>query len=134
MHSTHRILTIGIAAALAAGCGGGGGGDSAPAASAPPAPPVANTAPTVSTEQLVVVTSGAPATISATGNDADGDTLSYSWTQTSGMPVNSPQGASSASYSFTPAAGLRHLSQGGVILGVNSHRHDDCYLHNTPFV
>ena len=105
MHATQRILTIGIAAALAAGCGGGGGG-SEPSVSAPPAPPAANTAPTVSTERLVVVTSGAPATITATGTDADGDTLSYSWTQTSGTPIANPQGASSASFSFAPAAGL----------------------------
>jgi hypothetical protein len=75
-----------LAAALALGCGGSG--------TPPPPPPPSNHVPDVTAGvAATVVMIGASTQASATATDADNDTLTYSWAQTS--PA-SPQGSFSA--------------------------------------
>lgn len=97
-------LLVAFTASLT-GCGGGGGGGGDTGSSGSTPTPVTNTAPTVSTEAIVVASSDTSILLSATGDDADGDTLTYNWTQTRGTAVTNAQGFDTASPSFTPAAG-----------------------------
>jgi MYXO-CTERM domain-containing protein len=60
-----------------------------------------NRAPSV-TASSVTVDERSTATLSATGSDADGDTLTYAWTQLSGEPVTL-SGANSATATFSTA-------------------------------
>ena len=82
--SSVRTLLLAAGAALLTACsGGGGGGSSSPP---PPPPPPANAAPVVSfTLSAGTVDEGQPFTVDATGSsDADGDSLSFTLTQTGG--------------------------------------------------
>ncbi|MEM7503431.1 MAG: hypothetical protein AAF417_15370 [Pseudomonadota bacterium] len=81
-----------------AACGGGGGG--AGGGSSSPAPVASNLAPTISTEALVLGSSGQTVTLTATASDPDGDTLTYTWSQTRGVTVTEQQGFSAATMSF----------------------------------
>lgn len=75
-----RMLII-CAAVLAPGCGGGGGGGSTGGGTA------GNTAPAISSlsaSKSVVLTSGDSSSLTVSASDANGDTLSYSWTATGG--------------------------------------------------
>jgi hypothetical protein len=102
---TQRLWLLGALAAGLTGCGGGGSSDTGVGGLSPTPPTATNTPPTVSAEPLVVVTSGASTSLTATGNDVDGDTLSYSWTQTRGTSVTGQQGFNTPNPGFTPAVG-----------------------------
>ena len=66
---------------------------------------VVNGAPTVTASAApATVNVGEASQLSATADDPDGDTLTYSWAQTGGPAGGTLTGASSASASFTPAA------------------------------
>lgn len=71
-----------VAALLCYGCGGGGGGSTG---SQPPPP--TNRPPTVSTVDELEVQGGGVALLTAVADDPDGDALSFTWSQTSGTPV-----------------------------------------------
>ncbi len=70
------------------GCSGGGGGSTNTPAPGPAPAPV-NRAPSVNiTAPLTVVDELQMISVSAAGSDADGDSLTYSWTQTGGPSLN----------------------------------------------
>ena len=68
-----------------------------PTVSAVNRPPVANAGPDQSVE------TNTPVTLTGAGSDPDGDTLSYSWTQTGGTPVALT--GSGNEITFTPSSG-----------------------------
>ena len=76
------ISALALSGALLAACSGGGSGSPPP----PPPPPPVNSAPTaVLTASSTTVDEGQSLTLDASGSsDADGDTLSFSWSQVSG--------------------------------------------------
>ncbi len=101
-----RLVAVWTACLLAlSACGGGGGGGGGDAAAPPPTAPSANNAPTASSDPLVVGTSGSTISLSVQASDPDGDTLTYSWTQTRGTAVESRQGFDASAMSFQPAVG-----------------------------
>jgi PKD repeat protein len=64
-----------------------------------------NRAPTVTASATpATVDVGEASTLAATASDPDGDSLTYSWAQTSGPAGGALSGANTASASFTPAA------------------------------
>jgi PKD repeat protein len=64
---------------------------------------VSNSVPTVDASALpTTVNVGQPSTLSAIGNDADGDTLAYSWARTSGPTSGTLTNANTATATFTP--------------------------------
>ncbi len=75
-----------LAAVSLAACGGGGGDDSPLSPPSPPPPPT-NQAPTVSVGVDQTVNENSTVTLTATASDPNGDTLTYSWRQTSGAAV-----------------------------------------------
>ncbi|HNP35080.1 MAG TPA: PKD domain-containing protein [Woeseiaceae bacterium] len=89
--------SLSFLAAGLAGCGGGGGGDSSPN------PPPANVAPTANAGADQNVTTGTTVTLNGSGTDANGDTLTYGWTQTAG-PTITINNASSAVANFVAPA------------------------------
>ena len=72
-----------VCAVILASCGGGGSGSSG---STPPPPPSGNTAPVASFSlSATTVSENSTFSVDASGSsDADGDTLTYTWSQTSG--------------------------------------------------
>ena len=93
-----RLAAIIFAAALSA-CGGGGGGSSSGGGGAgpvspspPPPPPPANAAPSAqATATPASLHEGQPFTLDASAStDADGDTLTFDWSQISGPAVPLP--------------------------------------------
>ena len=93
-HARCVVLLV-LASGLAA-CGGSGGGDSSGTTNPPPS----NTAPVVNAGADQTVDEGTTVSLSATASDANGDTLSYTWTQTAGTTVTL-SGANSATATFT---------------------------------
>lgn len=86
------LLPLGLAA-----CGGGGGDDPQ---SPPPPPPPGNSAPQASAGNDFTVFESVLVDLTGDGTDADGDPLSFSWSQASG-PTVTLSGADSANASFT---------------------------------
>lgn len=82
------VLASGFGASLAA-CGGGGGGSSSTSTPPPPPPPPANIAPAASLSAEATVVEGLPFTLDASdSSDADGDTLTYSYSVISGPDID----------------------------------------------
>lgn len=80
---SYRLAFVGVAGfvlGLAACSGGGGGGGDGSSSSS-------NTAPTITVSSDQVVSEGSVVQLSATVSDSDGDTVTVSWTQTSGPSV-----------------------------------------------
>ena len=85
-----RTIACALPVLALAACGGGGGGGG-----------TVNTAPTVNAGVDQTVVDNATANLNGSGSDADGDSLTFSWTQIAGTTV-AINNASSASASFTP--------------------------------
>ncbi|MEL6227125.1 MAG: hypothetical protein AAFR01_08915, partial [Pseudomonadota bacterium] len=92
--ATAAVLTI-------SACGGGGDDT--------PTPVATNNAPSVSADALLLSAVSDGVALTATGSDPDGDTLSYTWTQTRGGSVSNPAGEDSASFSFNAPADVDTL-------------------------
>lgn len=81
----HKTLLCSVCAVALTACGGGSGGNGGAVAVVPPPPPT-NAVPAANvTVNKTSVDEGQPFTLDGTGSsDADGDALTYSWTQISG--------------------------------------------------
>lgn len=93
-----------IGSTLLAGCGGGGGGSSTPTPTptpVTPTPPLPDNPPTVSVDSRIMVSAGDSVSITASGEDADGDDISYSWIQLNGDSVTNSDGFDSDTASFS---------------------------------
>ncbi len=78
--NTHKTILLLSAISLMTACGGGGGGSAGPAPATNRAP-VANAGTDVATDERSGVT------LNGSGTDADGDALTYAWSQVSGPAV-----------------------------------------------
>jgi len=84
----NRLVLTGIACTFLVGCGGGSGSGSTPPPPPPPPPPT-NQAPSAMASAPMSVDEADIVSLDASSStDADGDTLSYSWTQSSGVMVS----------------------------------------------
>lgn len=93
----HALLASSLLALAA--CGGSGGESAAPTNS--------NTAPTARAGVDQSVDEQSAVTLNGTGsNDADGDSLTYTWTQTGGTPVGISNGSSSQASFDAPDVGI----------------------------
>ena len=90
-------MFLGVLALLSA-CGGGGGGSSTNSTPPPPS----NNAPTISGSPAATVEAGQAYSFTPTGNDADGDTLTYS---VSNLPGWASFSTSTGAITGTPQAG-----------------------------
>ena len=88
------IIATALAISLGA-CGGGGSGDGGSGSGNNDSPP------TVAAEARMLASAGNSVTLVANASDPDGDTISYSWTQVSGLPISNTSGFNTASASFS---------------------------------
>lgn len=72
------VLSVTLAAVLAAGCGGGGGGSGSSATSNQPASAGGNSAPTINASPATKASVGARYVVVPTAQDPDGDSLAFS--------------------------------------------------------
>ena len=93
-----KILTIGAAVLVLAGCDGSS--SSAPPPPPPPPPPPANVAPTADAGVDQSVAEAAMVDLTGVGTDSDGTIASYAWAETSGTGI-AITNADMANASFT---------------------------------